>query len=62
MGTNSAAIFIRLNDIVGTDRDKPAIANLDLTIKFNDWIMGAVEKRLREELVDLQVEINEEQS
>jgi hypothetical protein len=29
VGTNSAAIFIRLNDIVGTDRGKPTIANLD---------------------------------
>ncbi len=35
VGTNSAAIFIRLSDIVGTDRDKPAIANLELTMKFN---------------------------
>jgi len=35
VGTNPGAIFIRLNDIVGTDRDKPAIANLDLTIKLN---------------------------
>ena len=26
----------------------------------HDWMMGAVEKRLREELADLQVEINEE--
>ena len=32
VGTNSAAIFIRLSDVVGTDRDKPA--NLELTIKF----------------------------
>jgi RNA-directed DNA polymerase len=28
----------------------------------HDWMMGAVEKRLREELADLQVEINEEKS
>src|SRR4249920_2585179 len=28
----------------------------------HDWLMGAVEKRLREELVELQVEINEEKS
>jgi len=28
----------------------------------HDWLMGAVEKRLREELADLQVEINEEKS
>jgi RNA-directed DNA polymerase len=28
----------------------------------HDWLMGAVEKRLRKELADLQVEINEEKS
>ena len=28
----------------------------------HDWLMGAVEKRLREEFADLQVEINEEKS
>ena len=28
----------------------------------NDWLMRAVEKRLREELADLQVEINEAKS
>ena len=28
----------------------------------HDWLMGAVEKRLREELAKLQVEINEEKS
>ena len=28
----------------------------------NGWLIGAVEKRLREELADLQVEINEEKS
>jgi RNA-directed DNA polymerase len=28
----------------------------------HDWLMGAVEKRFREELADLQVEINEEKS
>ena len=26
------------------------------------WLMGAIEKRLREELAELQVEINEEKS
>jgi hypothetical protein len=35
VAANSAAIFIRLSDIVGTDRDEPAIANLELTMKFN---------------------------
>jgi RNA-directed DNA polymerase len=29
---------------------------------WNDWLLGAVEKRLREELAKLQVEINEEKS
>ena len=33
--TDSAAIFIRLGDIVGADRDKPAIANLELTMELN---------------------------
>ena len=28
----------------------------------HDWLMAAVEKRLREELADLQVKINEEKS
>ena len=28
----------------------------------HDWLMAAVEKRLREELAELQVEINEEKS
>ena len=28
----------------------------------HDWLMGAVEKRLREELAKLQVEVNEEKS
>ena len=30
--------------------------------KRHDWLMAAVEKRLREELAELQVEINEEKS
>ena len=29
---------------------------------WNDWLLGAVEKRLREEVAKLQVEINEEKS
>jgi hypothetical protein len=32
---HSAAIFIGLGDIVGADRDKAAIANLNLTMKVN---------------------------
>jgi hypothetical protein len=30
VGADPAAIFIRLSDIVGADRDKPAIGNLEL--------------------------------
>ena len=29
MGADSCAIFIRLGDIVGADRDQPAIGNLE---------------------------------
>jgi hypothetical protein len=35
VGTDSAAIFVRLSDIVDANRDKPAIANLKLTMEFN---------------------------
>jgi hypothetical protein len=35
VGTNSAAIFIRLSDIAGANRDKPAIANLEFTMECN---------------------------
>jgi len=35
VGTNSAAIFIRLSDIVGANRDKPAIADIDFTVQLN---------------------------
>ena len=35
VGADSAAIFIRLSDIVGADRDKPAIGNLELAMEFN---------------------------
>jgi hypothetical protein len=35
VSTDSGAIFIRLHDIVGANRDKPAIGNLELTMKFN---------------------------
>ena len=35
VGANSAAIFIRPGEIVGSDRDKPSIANLEFTMKFN---------------------------
>ena len=35
VGADSAAIFIRQSDIVGANRDKPAIGNLELTMEFN---------------------------
>jgi RNA-directed DNA polymerase len=34
----------------------------DAAHQRHDWLMAAVEKRLREELAELQVEINEERS
>jgi hypothetical protein len=47
MGADSAAIFIRLSDVVGADRDKPAIGNFELTMEFNKAfsllaVLGAV--------------------
>jgi hypothetical protein len=39
VGTDSGAIFIRLSDIVGANRDKPAIANLELTMECNKPFM-----------------------
>jgi hypothetical protein len=36
VSADPAAIFVRLGDVVGTDRDKPAIgANLHLAVEFN---------------------------
>jgi hypothetical protein len=35
VGADSCAIFIRLRDIVGADRDQPAIANLEFTLELN---------------------------
>jgi hypothetical protein len=35
VGTDSCAIFIRLRDIVGADRDQPAIGNLEFTMELN---------------------------
>jgi hypothetical protein len=35
VGAHSAAIFVRLSDIVGANRDKPAIANFELMVEFN---------------------------
>ena len=39
VGTNSAAIFIRQSDIVGANRDKPAIGNLELTMELIDALL-----------------------
>jgi hypothetical protein len=39
VGTDSAAIFIRLGDIVGANRDKPTIGDLELTMEFNETLM-----------------------
>jgi hypothetical protein len=34
VSADTAAIFVRLSDVVGADRDKAAIANLHLTMEF----------------------------
>ena len=34
MSADAATIFVRLGDVVGTDRDEPAIANLHLTVEL----------------------------
>src|SRR5258707_9768950 len=36
MGAGAGAILIRLGDVVGADRDHPAIANLQLTMECNE--------------------------
>ena len=35
VGADSCAVFIRLRDIVGADRDQPAIGNLEFTMELN---------------------------
>ena len=45
--SHSAAIFVRLGDTIGADRDKPAIANLHLRMEINQpfglpAVLGAV--------------------
>jgi hypothetical protein len=35
VGTDTAAIFIRLGDVVSADRDQTAIADLDLTMELD---------------------------
>jgi hypothetical protein len=34
MGAHAAAVFVGLGDIVGADRDQPAIADLDLAMQY----------------------------
>jgi hypothetical protein len=34
VSADAATIFVRLGDVVGTDGDKPAIANLHLAVEF----------------------------
>src|SRR5580658_4655983 len=35
VGTDSRAIFVRLSDVVGTNRDQPAVSNFKLAVKLN---------------------------
>ena len=47
MSTDTAAIFVRLSDVVGADRNKAAIANLHLGVEFKkpvslSTVLGAV--------------------
>ncbi len=47
VGADSAAIFIGLGDIVGANRDQPAIGDLELAMEFNKpfrlpTVLGAV--------------------
>jgi hypothetical protein len=35
VGAHTAAIFVRLSDIVGADRDEPTIGDLKLTMEFD---------------------------
>src|ERR1035438_452127 len=39
VGTDSVAIFVRLTDAVGANRDKPAIAGLNLAMEFKEAFM-----------------------
>jgi hypothetical protein len=52
VSADTAAIFVRLSDVVRTDRDKPAIANLHLTMEFKkpfslSAVLGQKPPRLR---------------
>jgi hypothetical protein len=60
---DSCAIFIRLGDIVGADRDQPAIGNLEFTMELNQpfrlsAVLGSVTAAAEDEdhgVVSLQV-------
>jgi hypothetical protein len=54
VGTDATAIFIRLGDVVGANRDQPAIADLNLTMELNQpfslpTIFGAVPSAAEDE-------------
>jgi hypothetical protein len=61
VGAYSAAIFVRLGDIVGADRDQPTIANLHLTMEEQQtfcltailWAEGAAAKDKNQGVVSL---------
>ena len=63
VGADSCAIFIRLRDIVGADRDQPAIGNLEFTMELNQpfrlsAVLGSVTPAAEDEdhgVVSLQV-------
>ena len=63
VGADPRAIFIRLGDIVGADRDQPAIRNLEFTMELNQpfrlpAVLGSVTPTAEDEdhgVVSLQV-------
>jgi hypothetical protein len=63
VGADSGTIFICLRDVVGADRDQPAIGNLQLTIELNQpfrlsAVLGSVTPATEDEdhgVVSLQV-------
>jgi hypothetical protein len=63
VGADSGAIFIRLGDIVGADRDQPAMGNLEFKMELNQpfclsAVLGSVTPAAEDEghgVVSLQV-------
>jgi hypothetical protein len=54
VGTDAAAIFIRLRDVVGANRDQSAIADLNLTMELDksfslSAVLGAVPSATEDE-------------